>query len=447
MEALAGEVDEEEYEILGVTSTGAKANPNLNITENGTTAFSYSDGTTATLYLVVQKVVKEEEKEEEEEEDTVSIPAAILYLDEEAENGYTTGNDTIIEFDCLRKNPDHTGFKHQVTGKALYAGVMEALAGEVDEEEYEILGVTSTGAKANPNLNITENGTTAFSYSDGTTATLYLVVQKVTNKDEGNSEENNSGENNQTPDTTTPDEEKPGDNNSGENNQTPDTTTPDEEKPGDNNSGENNQTPDTTTPDKEKPGDNNIGDNTENESGSNTEVGDNTETRSDDRSDGSNSGTNTNINTNTSAMQNVTAPDGTALILPAAATNASGIMYGAVSLPGYATTVSGSAKTEGLPENVVETIAKLDSGDLSVINDVDLSGKTAVGETIALISETPTSASIYITPDALPNNGIVWILFYDKVKGNWSLIEAQVNSGTKTVDFTIPNSGTALVLK
>jgi hypothetical protein len=416
-------------------------------------------------------------------------------LDEEAENGYTTGNDTSIEFDCLRKNPDHTGFKHQVTGKALYAGVMEALAGEVDEEEYEILGVTSTGAKANPNLNITENGTTAFSYSDGTTATLYLVVQKVANKGEGNSEENNSGENNQapdtttpdeekpgdnnsgennqtpdtttpdeekpgdnnsgennqTPDTTTPDEEKPGDNNSGENNQTPDTTTPDEEKPGDNNSGENNQTPDTTTPDKEKPGDNNIGDNTENESGSNTEVGDNTENRSDDSSDGSNSGTNTNINTNintnTSAMQNVTAPDGTALILPAAATNASGIMYGAVSLSGYATTVSGSAKTAGLPENVVETIEKLDSGDLSAIKDVDLEGKTAIGGTMALVSEAQTPASIYVSPDALPENGKVWILFYDNVQGTWSIIEAQVNEETKTVDFTIPNSGIALVLK
>jgi hypothetical protein len=148
-----------------------------------------------------------------------------------------------------------------------------------------------------------------------------------------------------------------------------------------------------------------------------------------------------------SKVQTVTAKNGTVLTLPASASTASGVTYGAVSMDGYASTVSGEAKTAGLPETVVATITKLDQGDLSAIPEIDLSGKTTVGGTIALIAGEQAPASIYVTPDALPENGMVWILFYDNEKGSWNLVEAKINPETGTVDFIIPNSGTAIVLK
>lgn len=67
---------------------------------------------------------------------------------------------------------------HRVTGSKLYVGVMEAVGDDVDEDDYEIIGVTSWGASANPTCNIKEDGGTAFNYSDGTTATLHLVVKE-----------------------------------------------------------------------------------------------------------------------------------------------------------------------------------------------------------------------------------------------------------------------------
>ena len=178
MEAVGDVVDEDEYEILGVTSYAASANPTYNVKEDGGTAFSYSDGTTATLYLVV--------KEKKAQKDEVTIPTAILYLDETAENGYRVGDESSVTFDCVRNKPEgHEGFKHQVLGKNLYAGVTEKYKDSVDTDKYEILGVTSFGASANPTCNIKEDGGTAFSYSDGTTATLYLVVkEKKAQKDE-----------------------------------------------------------------------------------------------------------------------------------------------------------------------------------------------------------------------------------------------------------------------
>ena len=111
--------------------------------------------------------------------DEVTIPTAILYLDETAENGYRVGDESSVTFDCVRnKLEGHEGFKHQVLGKNLYAGVTEKYKDSVDTDKYDVVGVTSFGASANPTCNIKEDGGTAFSYSDGTTATLYLVVKE-----------------------------------------------------------------------------------------------------------------------------------------------------------------------------------------------------------------------------------------------------------------------------
>ena len=114
-----------------------------------------------------------------EEEDTVDIPVAILYLDENEENGYRVGEEDQLTFDCIRNKPEgHEGFKHQVLGRKLYAGITEKYKDSIDTSKYEILGVTSYAASANPTYNVKEDGGTAFSYSDGTTATLYLVVKE-----------------------------------------------------------------------------------------------------------------------------------------------------------------------------------------------------------------------------------------------------------------------------
>jgi hypothetical protein len=111
-----------------------------------------------------------------------------------------------------------------------------------------------------------------------------------------------------------------------------------------------------------------------------------------------------------------------------------------------ATVATGAAATAGLDPEVVDTINAINSGDLSTVPGVDLSGKSAYGSTVAVRAEAGNLAvSIYVSE--LPASGVVQVLFYTN-GGGWELISVDVvvDPETHTVTFTAPYSGTAMVV-
>jgi hypothetical protein len=150
--------------------------------------------------------------------------------------------------------------------------------------------------------------------------------------------------------------------------------------------------------------------------------------------------------TTTSDTVTVVTQSGTKVEVQAATTNSSGIMSGFVNTDNGVTVVTGEAATEGLPQTVVDTITAVNNtGDLSGIQGVDTTGKSAYGNTVTVNAAAENlSVSIYVS--SLPANGIVQVAFFNKITQTWMMIDAVANPATQIVTFTAPNSGTAVVV-
>jgi hypothetical protein len=164
-------------------------------------------------------------------------------------------------------------------------------------------------------------------------------------------------------------------------------------------------------------------------------------------------GTGTAVNNNGSTPGSTTAPTDITVItqsgkveVQAATTNTSGITSGFVDNGSKVTVVTGEAATEGLPETVVATINAVNTtGDLSGIQGVDTTGKSAYGNTVTINAEAENlPVSIYVS--SLPASGTVQVAFYNKNTKTWILIDAVVDPATSIVTFTAPTSGTAVVV-
>lgn len=144
------------------------------------------------------------------------------------------------------------------------------------------------------------------------------------------------------------------------------------------------------------------------------------------------------------ASEVIVAADGTKLSVTGSAT-VNGITSALVSNNSNVSAAVGEAKTAGLPAGAVETINALNNGSLASVPGVDVSGKAAYGATVALRAEAGNqAATLYVS--TLPESGVVQILFYNNATGQWSIISASVDAATKTVNFVVPYSGTAIVI-
>jgi hypothetical protein len=126
--------------------------------------------------------------------------------------------------------------------------------------------------------------------------------------------------------------------------------------------------------------------------------------------------------------------------------NSSGITSGFVDNGSKVTVVTGEAVTEGLPEAVVATINAVNTtGDLSGIQGIDTTGKSAYGNTVTINAEAENlPVSIYVS--SLPAGDTVQVAFYNKNTKTWMLIDAVVDHATSIITFTAPTSGTAVVV-
>lgn len=143
--------------------------------------------------------------------------------------------------------------------------------------------------------------------------------------------------------------------------------------------------------------------------------------------------------------QVIVAGNGTKLNVSATTTSSSGTVTALVSSNAEVTAAVGESKTAGLPDGTVSVIRALDSGNLSAVPGVDLSGKNAYGSTVALRAEAGNQpTTLYVS--GLPENGVASILFYNNGTGTWTVITATVDPATNTVSFVAPYSGTAIVI-
>ncbi len=126
----------------------------------------------------------------------------------------------------------------------------------------------------------------------------------------------------------------------------------------------------------------------------------------------------------------------TALVSPATSAEAEAV---SPNLP-YEAVAAG--KTAGLPEDVVMTISNLDQGILSVPG-MDLSGYRTFGTTIAVRAEAGATAQIYCSE--IPSGG-AQILYYDNWTMTWMLLPCTVDAANSCVAFTVPTSGTAIII-
>lgn len=115
---------------------------------------------------------------------------------------------------------------------------------------------------------------------------------------------------------------------------------------------------------------------------------------------------------------------------------------------------TGEAATAGLPENVVNTINAINAGNLGAVPGVNMTGYTAVSGTVPIVTKDAATDAVKVGDveatlrvTSIPDNGIVEILFYNNATGTWSIIKTtKVDPTTKIVSFTMPGSGTAVLL-
>ncbi len=102
----------------------------------------------------------------------------------------------------------------------------------------------------------------------------------------------------------------------------------------------------------------------------------------------------------------------------------------------------GESKYAGLPQSALDTIAQLDAGNLSVPG-LSLAGYRTYGTTVAIRAEGSAAALLYCSE--FPTSG-AQILFYNNWTGAWSLLPCTADPATGTVAFTVPTSGTAIII-
>ena len=112
----------------------------------------------------------------------------------------------------------------------------------------------------------------------------------------------------------------------------------------------------------------------------------------------------------------------------------------------------------GLPNGIVDTINAINRNKADLANvgtGLDLKGYNALIGTHAIMTYQAgtqvektgdVSIDLYV-PNLVDGLGNVEILFYNNMTGRWQLIKpASVNTKTKVVTVTIPNSGTISVI-
>ena len=119
--------------------------------------------------------------------------------------------------------------------------------------------------------------------------------------------------------------------------------------------------------------------------------------------------------------------------------------------------VQGGGATVGLPEEVVNTINWINSGNNlnDVVPGVDLTGYNALTGTHAIMTrevgtdvEKLGSAQVPLyVPNLIDGLGTVQVLYFNNHTGRWELITpSQINTASKTLWVTIPGSGTLTVV-
>ncbi|MDO4296602.1 MAG: hypothetical protein Q4D90_10655, partial [bacterium] len=107
--------------------------------------------------------------------DLFEITVNVLYLDDSVEGGYKTGEGVVGNFQCINYAVNHPedGYMHQIRYVNLYQQAQQYVS---VEEGYELVGMTTKAASANPEMvDVTSTETIHFSKGN----TIYLVAKKV----------------------------------------------------------------------------------------------------------------------------------------------------------------------------------------------------------------------------------------------------------------------------
>ena len=98
--------------------------------------------------------------------------------------------------------------------------------------------------------------------------------------------------------------------------------------------------------------------------------------------------------------------------------------------------------------DAVNTISALDGGNLAAVPGVDLTGKKAAGGTVALgiIPDGVHNVPVSLYVSGLPAGAVPYILFYNNMTHQWTLIPAMIDPVTGLVVFDLPEDGTAIVV-
>ncbi len=117
----------------------------------------------------------------------------------------------------------------------------------------------------------------------------------------------------------------------------------------------------------------------------------------------------------------------------------------------------GAAETAGLPEQVVASIASINSGAnlASSVGKAELEGYAALTKTAAVVLNDKTTnavankevpVTLYI-PNLLEGLQNVKILYYENATGQWKVIEpTAIDFANKTITFNMFGSGTVTII-
>jgi hypothetical protein len=117
----------------------------------------------------------------------------------------------------------------------------------------------------------------------------------------------------------------------------------------------------------------------------------------------------------------------------------------------------GAAETAGLPEQVVASIASINSGAnlASSVGKAELEGYAALTKTAAVVLNDKTTnavankevpVTLYI-PNLLEGLQNVKILYYENATGQWKVVEpTAIDFANKTITFNMFGSGTVTII-
>jgi hypothetical protein len=128
-------------------------------------------------------------------------------------------------------------------------------------------------------------------------------------------------------------------------------------------------------------------------------------------------------------------------------TNNDGVTSGFVDTGSGARRATDEEAAQNLPHDAKSAIDAADRGDLSGIQQggIDTNGKSAYGNSVPISTEAPNQkVTIYVSN--LPDKGTIQVAFFNKDSKKWELIEVSIDRAKKTVTFTAPYSGTAVVI-